>query len=136
MDGIQERVECVGQNRNGEQRAENCLDGLSDATREDKEQMDQMASTNEAMVELCQNLTEAKIQQGKQITDLIVQVEKLNKLLMEESTTPARSDYSERTASIRYEKCDTCKKIHKKGMCWEDEANKAIHPANWKSTLE
>ena len=89
MDGIQERVECVGQNRNGEQRAENCLDGLSDATREDKEQMNQMASTNEAMVELCQNLTEAKIQQGKQITDLIVQVEKLNKLLMEESTTPA-----------------------------------------------
>ena len=43
----------------------NYLDGLSDATRADKEQMNQMASTNEAMVELCQQLTEAKIQQGK-----------------------------------------------------------------------
>ena len=40
----------------------NFLDGLSDSTRADKEQMNQMTSTNKAMVELCQNLTEAKIQ--------------------------------------------------------------------------
>ena len=43
----------------------NYLDGLSNSTRSDKEQMNQMASTNEAMVELCQQLIEAKIQQGK-----------------------------------------------------------------------
>ena len=39
----------------------NYLDGLSDTTRADKEQMNQMAPTNEAIVEFCQHLTEAKI---------------------------------------------------------------------------
>ena len=92
--------------------------------------MNQMASTKEAMVELCQQLTEAKMQQGKQITELIVQVAKLAKLLTEKITKPSGSYCSGRTASIRYKKCDTCKKIHKKGMCWEDEANKATRPAN------
>ena len=43
----------------------NYLNRLSDATRADKEQMNQMALTNEAMVELCQQLKEAIIQQGK-----------------------------------------------------------------------
>ena len=38
----------------------NYLDGLSDATRADKEQMNQMASTNKAIVELRQHLIEAK----------------------------------------------------------------------------
>ena len=98
--------------------------------------MNQMASTKEAIVELCQQLTEAKMQHGKQITELIVQVVKLTALLTDKSTNTAGSDSSERTAAIPYEKCDTCKKIHKKRMCWEDEANKAIHPANWKSMLE
>ena len=50
----------------------NYLDGLSDATRAYKEQMNQIASTNKAVVELCQQLTEAKIQQGKQISYLIL----------------------------------------------------------------
>ena len=77
----------------------NYLDGLSDATRADKEQMNQMALTNKAIVELCQQLTEAKIQQGKQITELILQVAKLTKLLTEKNTKPAGSDRSERTAA-------------------------------------
>ena len=88
------------------------------------------------MVELCQYLTEVKIKQGKQIIELILQVAKLTKLLTEKSMNPAGSDCSKCTAASRYEKCDTCKKIHKKGMCWEDESNKAICPANWKFTLE
>ena len=67
----------------------NYLDRLNDATRADKEQMNKMASTNEAMVEFFQQLTEAKIQQGKQITDLILQVAKLTKLLTGNSTQPA-----------------------------------------------
>ena len=92
--------------------------------------MNQMASTKEAMVELCQQLTEAKMQQGKQITELIVQVAKLTKLLTKKSTKPAGSDCRKRTASSRYKKCDMCKKVHKKGMCWEDEASKAIRPSN------
>ena len=114
----------------------NYLDGLSDATRADKEQMNQMASTNDAMVELCQYLTEVKIQQCKQIIELILQVAKLTKLLTEKRTNPAGSDCSKCTAASQYKKCDTCKKTHKKGMYWEDEANKAIQPENWKSTLE
>ena len=80
----------------------NYLDGISDATRADKEQMNQMASTNEAILELCQQLTEAKMQQGKQITELILQVAKLTKLLTEKNTKPAGSDRSERTAASRY----------------------------------
>ena len=112
------------------------LDGLSDTTRADKEQINQMASTHEEMVELCQQLTEAKIQQGKQIIELILQVAKLTKLLTEKSMNPDGSDCSKCTAASRYEKCDTCKKIHKKGMCWEDDANKAIRTINWKSALE
>ena len=114
----------------------NHLDELSSATRADKEQMNQMALTKEAMVELCHHLTEVKMHQGKQIIELFLQVAKLTKLLTEKSTKPAGIDRSERTAAIRYKKCDTCKKIHKKGMCWEDESNKAIRPANWKFTLE
>ena len=98
----------------------NYLDGLSDATRADKEQMNQMALTNKAIVELCQQLIEAKIQQGKQITELILQVAKLTKLLTEKNTKPAGSDRSERTAASRYEKCDTCEKIHKMVTFWED----------------
>ena len=98
--------------------------------------MNQMASTNKAMVELFQKLTESKIQQGKQISYLILQVAKLTKLLTKKSTKPAGSERSECTAARRYEKYDKCKKVHKKGICWEDEANKAIRPANWKSTLE
>ena len=112
------------------------LDGLSNATRADKEQMNQMVSTKEAMVELCQYMTEAKIQQGKQISDLILQVAKLTKLLTEKSTKIAGSERSKHTDASRYEKCDKCKKVHKKGMYWEDETNKAIRPENWKSTLE
>ena len=80
----------------------NYLDGLSDATRADKEQMNHMAYTNESMVELCQKLTEAKMQQGKTITELILQVAKLTKLLTEKSTKPAGSERSERTAASRY----------------------------------
>ena len=114
----------------------NYLDGLSNATRADKEKMDQMASTNEAMVELCHQLTEAKIQQGKQITELILQVSKLIKSLIEKSTEPVGSERSKRMAMSQYEKYDKCKKVNKKGMCWEDDANKVIRPANWKSTLE
>ena len=98
--------------------------------------MNQMASTNKAMVELYPQLTKAKIQQGKQVTDLILQVAKLTKLLTEKSTNPAGSERSERTAASRYWKCDKWKKVYKKGMCWEDETNKAIRPANWNSTLE
>ena len=98
--------------------------------------MNQMASINEAMVELSQQLTEAKIQQGKHVTELIVQVAKLTKLLTEKSTKPSGSDRSERTAARQYKKCDTCNKIHKKAMCWGDEGNKAIRPANCKSTLK
>ena len=52
QDGICERVECGGHERNGERQAKNHLDGLIDATRADKEQMNQIASTNEAVVEL------------------------------------------------------------------------------------
>ena len=80
----------------------NYLDRLSDTTRADKEQMNQMDSTNKAMVELYQKLTEAKIQQGKQITDLILQVAKLTKLLTEKIMNPDGSESSERTAAIRY----------------------------------
>ena len=61
---------------------------------------------------------------------------KLAKLLTEKSKNPAGSDCSERTAARRYEKCDKYKKLNKKGMCWEKEANNAIRPENWKSTLE
>ena len=114
----------------------NYLDRLSDTTRADKEQMNQMASTNKAMVELYQKLTEAKIQQGKQITELILQVSKLIKSLIEKSTEPVGSERSKRMAMSQYEKYDKCKKVNKKGMCWEDDANKVIRPANWKSTLE
>ena len=39
----------------------NYLYGISAAARSDKEQMNKMVSTNKAMVELCQQLTEAKI---------------------------------------------------------------------------
>ena len=112
------------------------FNGLRDATRAEKEQMNQMASTNEAVVELCQQLIEAEIQQGRQITDLIMQVAKITKLLTEKSMKPAGSERSECMAARRYEKCDKCKKVHKKGICWEDEASKAILPANWKSTLK
>ena len=114
----------------------NHLNGLSVATRADKGQLNRMASTKEDMVELCHHLTEAKIQQGKKITDLILQVEKLTKLLTEKITKPSGSERSKCTAARRYEKCDKCKKVHKKGICWEDEASKAILPANWKSTLK
>ena len=114
----------------------NYLDGISNTTAADKEQMNQMASTNEAMVEFCQQLTELKIQQGKNISDLILQVAKLTKLLTDRSTNPEGSERSKHTGASRYEKCDKCKKFHKKGMCWEDEANKAVRPVNLKSTLE
>ena len=93
----------------------NYLGGLSNSTRADKEKMNQMASINESVVELCQQLIEAKIQQGKQISYFILQVAKLTTLLTEKSTKPSGS---ERTAASRYEKCDKCKKFHKKGMCW------------------
>ena len=76
------------------------------------------------------------MQQDKKIIEVIVQLAKLTKLLTEKSANPAVSDCSKRTVSRRYKKCDTCKKIHKKGMCWEDEANKAIRSTNWKSTLK
>ena len=82
----------------------NYLNGLSNATRAHKEQMNQMATTNKAMIELCQRMTEAKIQQGKQISDLILQVAKLTKLLTEKSTKPSGSDLSNRTAASQYEK--------------------------------
>ena len=95
----------------------NYLDRLSDATRADKEQMNQMAPTNEAMVESCEKLIEAKIQQGKHISYLILQVANLTKLLKEKSMKPSGSDRSNRPAAIQYEKCDKCKKVHKKGMC-------------------
>ena len=94
--------------------------------------MNKMASTNEAMVEFFQQLTEAKIQQGKQTIDLILQVANLTKLLTEKRTNLEGSECRERTAASRYEKCDKYKKVHKKGMCWEDEANKAI----WSENLE
>ena len=38
------------------------LGGLDNTTRADKEDINQMASTNEAMVELLQHLTETKVQ--------------------------------------------------------------------------
>ena len=77
----------------------NYLNRLSDSTRADKEQMNQIASTNKAMVELCQQLTEAKIQQGKKVTELILQVAKLTNLLTEKITNPAGSERSKRTAA-------------------------------------
>ena len=43
----------------------NYLDGLRNTTRADKEQMNHMDSTNEAMVEFYQQLMEAIIQQRK-----------------------------------------------------------------------
>ena len=95
-----------------------------------------MTSTNEAMVKLCQHLTEAKIQQRIKITELIMLVAKLTKLLTEKSMKLDGSDLSERMAASRYEKYYKCKTVHRKGMCWEDEANKAIRPANWTSKLE
>ena len=88
----------------------NYLDGISDATRADKEQMNQMASTNDTMVELCQYLTEVKIQQCKQIIELILQVAKLTKLLTEKNTKPAGSDRSERMASSGYKNVTRARK--------------------------
>ena len=82
----------------------------------DKEQINQMALKNEVMVEFCQQLIEAKMQHGKQITELIVQVAKLTKLLTEKRTKPAGSDCSKCTAESQYKKSDTCKKTHKKEM--------------------
>ena len=79
-----------------------------------------MASAKEAMVELCQQLIEAKIKHGKKITELILQVAKLTKLLTEQSTKPAVSERSKHMAASQYENFDKCKKVHKKGMCWED----------------
>ena len=39
-----------------------------------------METTNEAMVELCQQLTEMKQEEGKNITKLISRIEELTKL--------------------------------------------------------
>ena len=52
----------------------------------------------------------------KKISDLILQVSKLTKLLTEKSTNPAGSESSERTAVSWHEKCDKLNKFHKKGM--------------------
>ena len=46
----------------------NHLNGLSNATKAHKEQTNQMATTKKSMIELCQQMKEAKIQQGKQIS--------------------------------------------------------------------
>ena len=62
----------VGMSKMVSNKLKNYLDGIRGATRADREQMNQMDSTNESMVEFCQKLIEAKIQQGKQIKDLII----------------------------------------------------------------
>ena len=72
--------------------------------------MNHMASTNEEMVELCQKLTEAKIQQGKKITELFLQVSKLMKLLTEKSAKPAGNDQSEHTAASPYKNVTSARK--------------------------
>ena len=63
--GFDSAVNATDKNETDSDKLKNHLDGIRDATRADKEQMNQMDSTNEAMVELCQQLTEAEIQQGK-----------------------------------------------------------------------
>ena len=48
--GLESAVNVAGKREIEGDELKNYLDGISDATRADKEQMNQMASTNEAMV--------------------------------------------------------------------------------------
>ena len=47
----------------------------------DSEQINQMATATNTMVEICQQLTEAKVEQGNQITILITKMDELTKMV-------------------------------------------------------
>ena len=50
------------------------IEELSDKSRMNQEKTQHMATTDEAMVELCQQFTDTNLEQGKQITKLIIQI--------------------------------------------------------------
>ena len=62
-------------------RIRDMIEESSDMSRVDQEYIQQMSTTNEAMLELFQELTEMAQDQGKQITKFISPIEELTKLL-------------------------------------------------------
>ena len=97
----------------------------------DSEQINQMATTTNTIVELCQQLTKAKVDQGNQIGILITKMDELTKIVEKLKQTKGTV-----TLKNGNKKCPLCKKGHKKGKCWENEKNAADSSTNWKSVKE
>ena len=83
------------------------------------------------MVEIYQQLTEEKVEQGNQIAILTIKMDELTKMV--EKLTPTKGTS---TLNNGNNKCSLCKKGHKKGKCWEDDKNATYRPPNWKSVRE
>ena len=64
----------------------NMFEELSGKSRVDQEHIHNMDTTNDSMVDLCQQLTETNQDQGKQIEKLISQIEALTNLLAPNGT--------------------------------------------------
>ena len=93
-----------------------------------------MATTNEAMVELSQKLTETNQEQGKKIPKLMLQIETLTNLLaLNVTRVPLQEEEKEDKTSfkkIRY----LYSQLHKRtDYFWELENNAKISPTGWVS---
>ena len=74
------------------------------------EQINQMATTTNTMVELCQQLTKAKVAQGSQIAISITKMDGLKKMVENLKPTKGMS-----TPNSSIKKFPLCNKGHKKG---------------------
>ena len=113
------------------------FDGLEDAVRMDKEHINQMASTNEAMVKLTQQLTAQLAVANSTVETVLKQNAELVALLAKHGISAGKA-----AAEVpppdkekkKRRKCTHCKKwtIHKDEECYTLEANKDKRPSWWK----
>ena len=77
------------------------------------------------MVEICQQITKAKVEQGNKISILITNMDELTNMVEKMKPTKGTS-----TPNNGNNKCPLYKKGHKNGKCWEDKKNVADRPPN------
>ena len=83
------------------------------------------------MLELCQQLTKAKVEQGNQIVILITNMYEFTNMV--EKLKPTKGTSTQNNGNNKY---PLCKEGHKKGKFWEDEKNAECRPTNWISVKE
>ena len=86
-------------------------------------------STSASMIRLAAGMAVAKKESEEQMKALTSKIDRLATLVEKLLSKTPNTNNGDRKPP----QCDICKRLHGKGLCWEDEKNAASRPVHWKS---